>query len=245
MAYGPTSIGGYMALSPATKENIGGVKIGEGINVADDGTINVESAPAGYVMTKEWSGSITPNISIPYWLKIGEINNIKPQDTIEISTILGVGFSTTSTALSCEYNIIFSKKVDASNDPYSDCSLLSYATGSSTIIPSDHYFSALINSDGSIEIFINLSSMVQKNVTTNLKVFTTVKTSNVGIFNYLFSTINGTPYDAEKITVYDTPMMSITPSGASKVNNFTFKAQTSDPGAGSSLETGTVLFVYS
>lgn len=43
MAYGPTSIGGYMALSPATKEDIGGVKIGTGINVTDDGTINVES----------------------------------------------------------------------------------------------------------------------------------------------------------------------------------------------------------
>lgn len=43
MAYGPTSIGGYMALSPATKENIGGVKIGKGINVESDGTINVES----------------------------------------------------------------------------------------------------------------------------------------------------------------------------------------------------------
>ena len=43
MAYGPTSIGGYMALSPATKEDIGGVKIGNGINVESDGTINVES----------------------------------------------------------------------------------------------------------------------------------------------------------------------------------------------------------
>lgn len=42
MAYGPTSIGGYMALSPATKEDIGGVKIGKGINVESDGTINVE-----------------------------------------------------------------------------------------------------------------------------------------------------------------------------------------------------------
>ena len=43
MAYGPTSIGGYMALSPATKDDIGGVKIGKGINVESDGTINVES----------------------------------------------------------------------------------------------------------------------------------------------------------------------------------------------------------
>lgn len=43
MAYGPTSIGGYMAISPATKEDIGGVKIGKGINVESDGTINVES----------------------------------------------------------------------------------------------------------------------------------------------------------------------------------------------------------
>lgn len=43
MAYGPTSIGGYMALSPATKEDIGGVKIGKGINVESDGTISVES----------------------------------------------------------------------------------------------------------------------------------------------------------------------------------------------------------
>ena len=41
MAYGPTSIGGYMALSPATKEDIGGVKIGKGINVAEDGTISI------------------------------------------------------------------------------------------------------------------------------------------------------------------------------------------------------------
>lgn len=41
MAYGPTSIGGYMALSPATKEDIGGVKIGNGINVAEDGTISI------------------------------------------------------------------------------------------------------------------------------------------------------------------------------------------------------------
>ena len=40
MAYGPTSIGGYMALSPATKEDIGGVKIGAGIDVAEDGTIS-------------------------------------------------------------------------------------------------------------------------------------------------------------------------------------------------------------
>ena len=32
---------------------------------------------------------------------------------------------------------------------------------------------------------------------------------------------------------------------ANSVNNFTFKAQTSDPGAGSSLATGTILFVYS
>lgn len=43
MAYGPTSIGGYMALSPATKEDIGGVKIGKGINVESDGTINVNN----------------------------------------------------------------------------------------------------------------------------------------------------------------------------------------------------------
>lgn len=41
MAYGPTSIGGYMALSPATKEDIGGVKIGAGIDVAEDGTISI------------------------------------------------------------------------------------------------------------------------------------------------------------------------------------------------------------
>ena len=42
MAYGPTSIGGYMALSPATKEDIGGVKVGSGINVAEDGTISID-----------------------------------------------------------------------------------------------------------------------------------------------------------------------------------------------------------
>ena len=42
MAYGPTSIGGYMALPPATKEDIGGVKIGNGINVAEDGTISID-----------------------------------------------------------------------------------------------------------------------------------------------------------------------------------------------------------
>ena len=42
MAYGPTSIGGYMALSPATKDDIGGVKIGNGINVAEDGTISID-----------------------------------------------------------------------------------------------------------------------------------------------------------------------------------------------------------
>ena len=42
MAYGPTSIGGYMALSPATKEDIGGVKIGNGINIAEDGTISID-----------------------------------------------------------------------------------------------------------------------------------------------------------------------------------------------------------
>lgn len=41
MAYGPTSIGGYMALPPATKEDIGGVKIGTGINVTDDGEISI------------------------------------------------------------------------------------------------------------------------------------------------------------------------------------------------------------
>lgn len=39
---------------------------------------------------------------------------------------------------------------------------------------------------------------------------------------------------------------SSTPGGtANSVNSFTFKAQTSDPGAGSSLATGTILFVYS
>ena len=42
MAYGPTSIGGYMALSPATKDDIGGVKIGNGINIAEDGTISID-----------------------------------------------------------------------------------------------------------------------------------------------------------------------------------------------------------
>lgn len=42
MAYGPVSIGGYMALPPATKEDIGGVKIGNGINVAEDGTISID-----------------------------------------------------------------------------------------------------------------------------------------------------------------------------------------------------------
>lgn len=42
MAYGPTSIGGYMALFPATKEDIGGVKIGNGINIAEDGTISID-----------------------------------------------------------------------------------------------------------------------------------------------------------------------------------------------------------
>lgn len=41
MAYGPTSIGGYMAISPATKEDIGGVKIGAGIDVVEDGTISI------------------------------------------------------------------------------------------------------------------------------------------------------------------------------------------------------------
>lgn len=41
MAYGPVSIGGYMALSPATKEDIGGVKIGSNINIEADGEISI------------------------------------------------------------------------------------------------------------------------------------------------------------------------------------------------------------
>lgn len=50
MAYGPVSIGGYMALSPATKEDIGGVKIGDGVNVSEDGTISIDN----------YAGSSTP-----------------------------------------------------------------------------------------------------------------------------------------------------------------------------------------
>lgn len=54
MAYGPVSIGGYMALSPATKEDIGGVKIGAGVNVTDDGTISTSMS-----LDKAWPiGSI-------------------------------------------------------------------------------------------------------------------------------------------------------------------------------------------
>ena len=43
MAYGPTSIGGYMALSLATKEDIGGVKIGSNIDVKADGEISIRN----------------------------------------------------------------------------------------------------------------------------------------------------------------------------------------------------------
>lgn len=53
MAYGPVSIGGYMALSPATKEDIGGVKIGDGVNVSEDGTISIDSIG-------NYAGSSTP-----------------------------------------------------------------------------------------------------------------------------------------------------------------------------------------
>lgn len=55
MAYGPVSIGGYMALSPATKEDIGGVKIGDGVNVSEDGTISIDIDSIG-----NYAGSSTP-----------------------------------------------------------------------------------------------------------------------------------------------------------------------------------------
>lgn len=114
MAYGPVSIGGYMTLSPATKEDIGGVKIGTGVNVTDDGTINVEVPTASTATT----GAV----------KIGRNINIEADGEISIRDYAGS------------------------------------------------------------------------------------------------SSAGGT---------------------ANSVNGFTFKAQTSDPGAGSSLATGTILFVYS
>lgn len=54
MAYGPVSIGGYMALSPATKEDIGGVKVGDGLSVTDDGRLSTSMS-----LDKAWPiGSI-------------------------------------------------------------------------------------------------------------------------------------------------------------------------------------------
>lgn len=113
MAFGPVSIGGSSyVLPPATADTLGGVKIGTGIDVTDDGTINVPKATT----------------TVPGVVKIGSNIDVK--------------------------------------------------------------------ADGEISIR-----------------------------NYAGSSSSG--------------------GTANSVNNFKFKAQTSDPGAGSSLATGTVLFVYS
>ena len=41
MAYGPVSLGGYQVLIPATENELGGVKVGNGLIVTDDGTLSV------------------------------------------------------------------------------------------------------------------------------------------------------------------------------------------------------------
>ena len=73
MAYGPTSIGGYMALSPATKEDIGGVKIGAGVNVTDDGTISIPKA----------------STTVPGVVKIGSNIDVKADGEISIRNYAG------------------------------------------------------------------------------------------------------------------------------------------------------------
>ena len=253
MAYGPTSIGGYMALSPATKEDIGGVKIGTGINVTDDGTINVGSAPAGYVMTKEWSGAIPS--SSECWLKIGSISNLKFNDTIEISVAVraNVGYK----AEPCIYNAIFSKGDDASTDTNRNHSLLSYTVGNlyvAVLAEYNHCFAINLYSGTSDtetatssygDIFVNLSMTGSDSTVVNFKAFITVKTSNTNNFSYSLEQFNKDISQISQNVMYDTRMISISEGGVSKVNNLKFRAQTSDPGAGSPLETGTVLFVYS
>nr|DAK06602.1 MAG TPA: hypothetical protein [Caudoviricetes sp.] len=94
------------------------------------------------------------------------------------------------------------------------------------------------------DIFVNLSNIVS-NETVDFKAFITVKTNNTNNFSYSLEQFNEGMYQISQNAIYDTKLISITQSGASKVNDFTFKAQTSDPGAGSSLATGTILFVYS
>lgn len=94
------------------------------------------------------------------------------------------------------------------------------------------------------DIFVNLSGIVSYD-TADFKAFITVKTSNANNFSYSLEQFNEGMYQISQNAMYDTKLISITQSGASKVNDFTFKAQTSDPGAGSSLATGTILFVYS
>lgn len=72
MAYGPTSIGGYMALSPATKEDIGGVKIGNGINVAEDGTISIDTVfPVGSIYLSR-NNTSPAKLFGGTWVKIAE-----------------------------------------------------------------------------------------------------------------------------------------------------------------------------
>lgn len=94
------------------------------------------------------------------------------------------------------------------------------------------------------DIFVNLSGLVVGKPT-NFKAFITVKTSNANNFSYSLEQFDKSMFEISRNVMYDTKLISITQSGASKVNDFTFKAQTSDPGAGSSLATGTILFVYS
>lgn len=41
MAYGPVSIGGYMALPPATDTELGGIKVSDDFNITDDGILTL------------------------------------------------------------------------------------------------------------------------------------------------------------------------------------------------------------
>lgn len=93
MAYGPTSIGGYMAISPATKEDIGGVKIGAGIDVAEDGTISINVSvdtvfPVGSIYL---SGNNTSPAALfgGTWVKIAENRAIMGAGSTQSNAVYG------------------------------------------------------------------------------------------------------------------------------------------------------------
>lgn len=134
MAYGPTSIGGYMALSPATKEDIGGVKIGAGIDVAEDGTISINVSvdtvfPVGSIYLSKNNTSPAALFG-GTWVKIAEnraimgassshvagttaeagLPNITGSFTTKSTDVGGSPFSGDANVLSAKGSLAFSEK---------------------------------------------------------------------------------------------------------------------------------------